>query len=304
MTENTPTGDDPVSPAAVAGPVVVIGGGTMGRGIALAAVAAGLDTTLVDSNRDALGTASRYVEARADKLAADRGRTADQLQVADDLKIAVSDAAVVIEAVVERADVKGEVFRTLGRAAPAQALLASNTSTLSISELADAAGGSPRVVGMHFFNPAHRMRLVEVVVGRATSDATRVDAIGLCRVLDKEPIVVADVAWFVTSRLGLLLGNEAIRIIAEGTATAADVDTAMRLGYNHPMGPLELADLVGLDARLNNLRSVTDRMGRHEFAPPPLLVDLVEAGHLGRKTGRGFYAYDTDGNIVNGPRHG
>ncbi len=304
MTENTPTGDDPVSPAAVAGPVVVIGGGTMGRGIALAAVAAGLDTTLVDSNRDALGTASRYVEARADKLAADRGRTAGQLQVADDLKIAVSDAAVVIEAVVERADVKGEVFRTLGRAAPAQALLASNTSTLSISELADAAGGSPRVVGMHFFNPAHRMRLVEVVVGRATSDATRVDAIGLCRVLDKEPIVVADVAGFVTSRLGLLLGNEAIRIIAEGTATAADVDTAMRLGYNHPMGPLELADLVGLDARLNNLRSVTDRMGRHEFAPPPLLVDLVEAGHLGRKTGRGFYAYDTDGNIVNGPRHG
>lgn len=304
MTENTPTGDDPVSPAAVAGPVVVIGGGTMGRGIALAAVGAGLDTTLVDSNRDALGTASRYVEARADKLAADRGRTAGQLQVADDLKIAVSDAAVVIEAVVERADVKGEVFRTLGRAAPAQALLASNTSTLSISELADAAGGSPRVVGMHFFNPAHRMRLVEVVVGRATSDATRVDAIGLCRVLDKEPIVVADVAGFVTSRLGLLLGNEAIRIIAEGTATAADVDTAMRLGYNHPMGPLELADLVGLDARLNNLRSVTDRMGRHEFAPPPLLVDLVEAGHLGRKTGRGFYAYDTDGNIVNGPRHG
>ena len=304
MTENTPTGDDPVSPAAVAGPVVVIGGGTMGRGIALAAVAAGLDTTLVDSNRDALGTASRYVEARADKLAADRGRTAGQLQVADDLKIAVSDAAVVIEAVVERADVKGEVFRTLGRAAPAQALLASNTSTLSISELADAAGGSPRVVGMHFFNPAHRMRLVEVVVGRATSDATRVDAIGLCRVLDKEPIVGADVAGFVTSRLGLLLGNEAIRIIAEGTATAADVDTAMRLGYNHPMGPLELADLVGLDARLNNLRSVTDRMGRHEFAPPPLLVDLVEAGHLGRKTGRGFYAYDTDGNIVNGPRHG
>ncbi len=304
MTENTPTGDDPVSPAAVAGPVVVIGGGTMGRGIALAAVGAGLDTTLVDSNRDALGTASRYVEARADKLAADRGRTAGQLQVADDLKIAVSDAAVVIEAVVERADVTGEVFRTLGRAAPAQALLASNTSTLSISELADAAGGSPRVVGMHFFNPAHRMRLVEVVVGRATSDATRVDAIGLCRVLDKEPIVVADVAGFVTSRLGLLLGNEAIRIIAEGTATAADVDTAMRLGYNHPMGPLELADLVGLDARLNNLRSVTDRMGRHEFAPPPLLVDLVEAGHLGRKTGRGFYAYDTDGNIVNGPRHG
>lgn len=304
MTENTPTGDDPVSPAAVAGPVVVIGGGTMGRGIALAAVAAGLDTTLVDSNRETLGTASRYVEARADKLAADRGRTAGQLQVADDLKIAVSDAAVVIEAVVERADVKGEVFRTLGRAAPAQALLASNTSTLSISELADTAGGSPRVVGMHFFNPAHRMRLVEVVVGRATSDATRVDAIGLCRVLDKEPIVVADVAGFVTSRLGLLLGNEAIRIIAEGTATAADVDTAMRLGYNHPMGPLELADLVGLDARLNNLRSVTDRMGRHEFAPPPLLVDLVEAGHLGRKTGRGFYAYDTDGNIVNGPRHG
>ena len=304
MTGNTPTRDGSTLSASVAGPVVVIGGGTMGRGIALAAVAAGLDTTLIDQDRDVLATASEYVAVRAHRLAADRGRTAGDFRAADDLGTVVGDAAIVVEAVVERADVKRQIFGALGRVAPPQALLASNTSTLSISDLADAAGGSPRVVGMHFFNPAHRMRLVEVVVGTATSDAARADAVEWCRVLDKVPIVVADVAGFVTSRLGLLLGNEAMRIVAEGTASAADVDTAMRLGYNHPMGPLELADLVGLDARLNNLRSVADRMRRPELAPPRLLVDLVEAGHFGRKTGRGFYAYDVDGSIVDGPRHG
>lgn len=284
--------------------VVVVGGGTMGRGIALAAVASGLDTTLVDPQPDVLATASRYIAGRAEPLASARDRTAGQLTVAGDLEASLDEATIVIEAVVELTDVKRQVFQTLGRVAEPSALLASNTSTLSIAELADAAGGSDRVVGMHFFNPAHRMKLVEVVAASTTSETTRADAVALCRVLGKEPIVVADVAGFVTSRLGLLLGNEAMRIVAEGTATAADVDTAMRLGYNHPMGPLELADLVGLDARLNNLKSVTERMDRAEFAPPSLLCDLVGAGHLGRKSGHGFYRYDADGAILDGPRHG
>lgn len=284
--------------------VVVVGGGTMGRGIALAAVAAGFDTTLVDPQPDVLATASRYIAARADSLASARDRISGLLRVSGDLEASLDEATIVIEAVVELTDVKRQVFQTLGHVAAPDALLASNTSTLSIGELADAAGGSDRVVGMHFFNPAHRMKLVEVVAASTTSETTRADAVALCRVLGKEPIVVADVAGFVTSRLGLLLGNEAMRIVAEGTATAADVDTAMRLGYNHPMGPLELADLVGLDARLNNLKSVTERMGRAEFAPPSLLCDLVGAGHLGRKSGHGFYRYDADGAILDGPRHG
>ncbi len=294
----------PTDPDRAMAKVAVIGGGTMGRGIALAAVAAGLDTTLVDQKPGVVATASRYVTDRADRLAHERGQTVGRLTVADDLELAINGATIVIEAVVERPDVKRQVFQTLGRIAHPDALLASNTSTLSIFDLADAAGRSDRVIGMHFFNPAHRMRLVEVVAASTTSDATRADAVALCRVLGKEPIVVADVAGFVTSRLGLLLGNEAMRIVAEGTATAADVDTAMRLGYNHPMGPLELADLVGLDARLDNLRSVAERMDRSEFAPPPLLSEMVEAGHLGRKSGHGFYHYDADGTILDGPSHG
>lgn len=284
--------------------VVVLGGGTMGRGIALAAVAAGLDTTLVDHDATVLEAAIAFVESRAAGHALGRRRTAGRLRSHHETREAASGATVVIEAVVERADVKRAVFADLAESAPATALLASNTSTLSITELAAAAGGSSRVIGMHFFNPAHRMRLVEVVTAPTTSDATLTDALEVCRLLDKVPVVVGDVAGFVTSRLGLLLGNEAMRIVAEGTASAADVDTAMRLGYNHPMGPLELADLVGLDARANNLRSVAERTGRHEFEPPAILLDLVADGRLGRKSRDGFYRYDAAGAIVDGPRHG
>ncbi|MGE0141262.1 MAG: 3-hydroxyacyl-CoA dehydrogenase family protein [Ilumatobacteraceae bacterium] len=284
--------------------VLVIGGGTMGRGIALAAVAAGLDTTVVDRDRAVLDAAAAFVVDRAGALADRRGNAAGSFTTAGSIAAAAAEASVVIEAVVERPDVKRAVFSELATTVRPEALLASNTSTLSVTDLAAAAGGSPRVIGMHFFNPAHRMRLVEVVTAPSTADTTLADALALCRVLDKEPVVVADVAGFVTSRLGLLLGNEAMRIVAEGTATAADVDTAMRLGYNHPMGPLELADLVGLDARLNNLRSVAERTGRPEFEPPAILCELVAAGKLGRKSSVGFYRYQPDGAIVDGPRHG
>ena len=271
---------------------VVLGAGTMGRGIALCAVEAGIDTVLVDVSQDVLDAAGRFVRERLDRKdpavdAPPRGGWATSTA----LEESVLDVDVVIEAVPEVAAIKAETFARLS-GAPAGALLVTNTSTMSVSEIAGHAARPERVVGMHFFNPAHRMPLVEVIVGDRTTPAARDEAVALASRLGKQPVVVRDLPGFVTSRLGLLLGTEAMRMVEEGVATAADVDTAMRLGYGHPMGPLELADLVGLDARLNNLRSMQARSGDDRYAPPQLLVSLVESGHLGRKSGRGFCTYD------------
>lgn len=280
--------------------LLVVGAGTMGRGIALTALLSGYRVELVDPDDATRDSARQAIARRTERQVGSDQAAAllSSLDVHRDLAPSAARADVVIEAVPELPEVKHSVFETLAKEAPDHALLASNTSTMSISALADAAGGSDRVIGLHFFNPVHRMELVEVVIGRATSDATRDRALAVVERLGKDPIVVKDVPGFVTSRLGLILGNEAMRIVGEGTASAADVDKAMRLGYNHPMGPLELADLVGLDARLNNLRSVAAQTGRPELEPPPILVELVEAGRLGRKSGRGFYEYPdaaTDG---------
>jgi 3-hydroxybutyryl-CoA dehydrogenase len=267
--------------------MVVIGGGTMGRGIAIAALANGFDVALVDVAEEVLERAQeRFSDYFSRHPQSDRGawRTVTSLEVC------VAGADVVIEAVPEILELKLDLFRQLKGAAP-ETLLVSNTSTMSITALADACGGSSRVVGMHFFNPAHRMPLVEVVVGAGTADETRDQAVALATRLGKDPIVVRDVPGFVTSRLGLILGTEAMRMVEEQVASAADIDKAMRLGYGHPMGPLELADLVGLDARLNNLLSMRGRSGNHLYEPPGVLVELVAAGHLGKKSGRGFYDY-------------
>jgi 3-hydroxybutyryl-CoA dehydrogenase len=253
--------------------LVVIGAGTMGRGIAAAALQAGYRTAVVDVNRDALAALDPDVERHTE------------------LEAAVAGASVVIEAVPEALELKRDVFARLAEAAPAGALLASNTSTMSISRLAAACGDSPRVIGMHFFNPVHRMALVEVVVGAVTGEQTVRDALAVAERLGKEPIVVNDVPGFVTSRLGLALGNEAMRLVEERVASAEDVDKAMRLGYRHPMGPLELADLVGLDARLNNVRSMYEQTGLEHYRPPAILERLVAEGRLGRKSGAGFYEY-------------
>jgi 3-hydroxybutyryl-CoA dehydrogenase len=201
----------------------------------------------------------------------------------------------VVEAVPEVLELKLDVLARIAAAAPPEALLATNTSTMSVTRLAEACGdGAPRVVGMHFFNPVHRMALVEVIAGRATSVGAVADALELAAALGKDPIVVRDVPGFVTSRLGLLLGNEAMRMVDEGVASAADIDKAMRLGYRHPMGPLELADLVGLDARLNNVRSMYELSGAEPYRPPAILERLVAEGRLGRKSGAGFYTYDEE----------
>jgi 3-hydroxybutyryl-CoA dehydrogenase len=278
----------------VVAPVVVIGAGTMGRGIAIACVTAGFPTTIVDVDaavlaaaRDAATTsiAKRDPEVDVDAL----------LSTSDDLERAVKGAGAVIEAVPEILPLKLDIFDRLGRFAEPDALLASNTSTMSVTRLAGACARPERVVGMHFFNPAHRMPLVEVIHGSLTAWPAVEDAVTLARRLGKEPVVVRAVPGFVTSRLGLLLGNEAMRLVEERVASADDVDKAMRLGYRHPMGPLELADLVGLDARLNNVRSMFEQVGNEQYRPPAILEQLVADGHLGRKTGRGFYRYGDDG---------
>jgi 3-hydroxybutyryl-CoA dehydrogenase len=278
----------------VVAPVVVIGAGTMGRGIAIACVTAGFPTTIVDVDaavlaaaRDAATTsiAKRDPEVDVDAL----------LSTSDDLERAVKGAGAVIEAVPEILPLKLDIFDRLGLFAEPDALLASNTSTMSVTRLAGACARPERVVGMHFFNPAHRMPLVEVIHGSLTAWPAVEDAVTLARRLGKEPVVVRDVPGFVTSRLGLLLGNEAMRLVEERVASADDVDKAMRLGYRHPMGPLELADLVGLDARLNNVRSMFEQVGNEQYRPPAILEQLVADGHLGRKTGRGFYRYGDDG---------
>lgn len=274
--------------------LAVIGAGTMGRGIATVALQAGLATTLVDLAPEALDTAREAIQRRLQRAANPAAASLEALRCSTHLAAVVREADIVIEAVPEIEQVKVDTFAQLHGCVPPHALLATNTSTMSVSALAHACGDSDRVIGMHFFNPVHRMALVEIVVGAATSKDTVTDAEALCAQLGKDPIVVRDVPGFVTSRLGLLLGNAAMRLVEEGVASAADVDKAMRLGYGHPMGPLELADLVGLDARLNNLRSMQARSGGPEYQPPAILERLVAAGQLGKKSGAGFYAYSSN----------
>lgn len=275
--------------------LVVLGAGTMGRGIATVAVLAGFATTLVEPDATVLADACAAVERRVARAATG---DAGSLRSSQDLDAAVRGADAVLEAVPEVAAIKADVFGRLARCADPAALIASNTSTMSVSELAKACDNSTRVIGMHFFNPVHRMALVEIVVGEHTTDVTVADATALAGRLGKDPVLVRDVPGFVTSRLGLLLGNEAMRIVQEGVASAADVDKALRLGYGHPMGPLELADLVGLDARLNNVRSMHARSGSDQYAPPRILEELVQQGRLGKKSGSGFYDYDESGRRI------
>jgi 3-hydroxybutyryl-CoA dehydrogenase len=273
------------------GVIAVIGAGTMGRGIARAALRQGFAVRLFDAD----GQAAQRVAQRAAEI------EGASLTVADSVAAAVTGADAVIEAVVESEPVKAEVLGEMARAAGPDTLLATNTSTFSIARLAAGAGLAGRLVGMHFFNPPEKMRLVEVVAaGDVPTDLIQ-RATGLAEALGKTSVVVKDSPGFITSRLGLLLGNEAMRLAESGVAPPEAIDVAMRLGYNHPMGPLELADLVGLDARLNNLNAIYPALDDDRYRPPQILIDLVEAGHLGRKSGRGFYEYDTEGHKLQAP---
>jgi 3-hydroxybutyryl-CoA dehydrogenase len=279
--------------------VAVLGAGIMGRGIAYAAVLGGYETRLQDASPAAIGRAVDEVETILDKGVAagklDSGAAAaarKRLTPAASLTEAVSGADLVIEAVPEDMKLKLEVFRALDTAAPPHAILASNTSSLSITEMAGATARPTQVVGMHFFNPVHRMKLLEVVRALETADSTVAAAIAVGERMGKESVVVRESPGFVTSRVNAMIGNEAFYMLQEGVASARDIDKALKLGLNHPMGPFELVDLVGLDTRLSILRFLHHTLGE-KFRPCPLLEQYVAAGRLGRKVGRGVYDYAT-----------
>lgn len=278
--------------------VVVIGAGTMGHGIAHVAALAGLDTTLVDVDSVALerGLAAirRNLETGVEKgkvSTTHRDAALARLRGSLDLNAALREASVVIEAVPENLELKKRMFADVDRDVPENALLGTNTSSLPVSEIAAVTQHPERVVGLHFFNPVHVMDLLEVVRGQATSDAMVARALELGRRLGKECILVKDTPGFATSRLGLALGLEAMRMLEDGVASAEDIDKAMTLGYRHPVGPLRLTDLVGLDVRLAIAEHLWKTLGQDSFRPPQILRDMVASGKLGKKSGEGFYTW-------------
>ena len=281
--------------------IAVLGAGLMGRGIACVSALGGFTTLLHDPSRDALERAFGEIDALLEKSVA-TGRVADEdavgarnrLAIAATLEDAASGADLVIEAVPEDIALKVETFAVLDRVAPGHAILASNTSSLSITEMAAATGRAPQVVGMHFFNPVHRMRLLEIVRALETSPETIAACEAVGARMGKECVTVRESPGFVTSRINALIGNEAFYMLQEGVASARDIDRALKLGLNHPMGPFELVDLVGLDTRLAILRFLHRTLGE-KFRPCPLLEQYVAAGRLGRKSGRGVYEYPANG---------
>lgn len=278
--------------------VAVVGAGTMGRGIAQVAAQSGYTVVLHDTDAEIAAQARAAIETTLDegirrgKVTADEKEAAlGRLRLETDLGRAVAEADLVVEAVPEDLELKRRLFAELETGAPQTAILGSNTSSLSITDIAAATGEPGRVLGVHFFNPVHLMRLVELVAAPGTGDDVVERARLFVESLGKHPIVVRDSPGFATSRLGLALGLEAMRMLEEGVASALDIDLAMELGYNHPMGPLKLTDLVGLDVRLAIAEHLARTIEAERFRPPAVLRRLVADGKLGRKTGEGFYRW-------------
>ena len=281
--------------------VAVIGAGTMGAGIAQVCAQTGWQTRLYDAFPEGLQKGMDSISAFWEKGIA-RGKTTEQqksewsanLSLHGDMSAAVSGADLVIEAVPEVMELKQSIFSQLEEMAPPHAILATNTSGLQIGDIASATECPERIIGMHFFNPVPLMALLELVRHESCSDDTVEAAQSIGSAMGKETILVRDVPGFATSRLGVVLGNEAIRMLADGVASASDIDTAMRLGYKHPMGPLELSDLVGLDVRRDILNNLAEAFDDERYLPHPMLDRLVEAGNLGRKVGKGIYDWSSD----------
>lgn len=278
--------------------LAVVGAGTMGQGIAHVAALHGRSVRLVDVSeavlQRALQTIAHNLERQVRKeriTAAQKEEALGRITPATDLEAAVADVQLVIEAVPENPDLKAQVFERLDRAAPPEAILASNTSSISITWLGARTQRPARVIGMHFFNPVPVMQLVEIVRGLETSDATYETIYHLAEALGKTPVTVNDAPGFVSNRVLMPMINEAIYCVMEGVATPEDVDRVMKLGMNHPMGPLALADLIGLDVCLGIMEVLHQELGEDKYRPCPLLRKMVAAGRLGRKTGRGFYEY-------------
>lgn len=278
--------------------VAVLGAGTMGHGIAQVCAMAGFGVSLYDPQPGQVDDALSKIKANLDG-GVERGKVSEEVQRsavsnlrrAPDLRDATEDADLVIEAAPERMEVKRQLFRDADADAPDDAILATNTSSLSVSEIAAVTERPEQVIGLHFFNPVHLMKLLEVVRGEQTSDETLNACLGFAERIGKQPIVVTDTPGFASSRLGVVLGLEAMRMVEQGVASAADIDRAMELGYNHPMGPLRLTDLVGLDVRLGIAEYLHETLGGEQYRPPEILRRMVEEGKLGKKSGEGFYPW-------------
>ena len=279
--------------------VTVLGAGVMGHGIAQVAAMAGHRVTLHDPDAAAAERGLARIRANLDKgvslgkvRAEERAEALDRISPAPSLAAACARAELVVEAAPERMELKRSLFREVEAAASPSALLATNTSSLSIDAIAEVLAEPGRFLGLHFFNPVHLMALVEVVRGSRTDAAVLDAGVAFARGLGKEPIVVRDAPGFASSRLGVALGLEAMRMVEEGVAEPAAIDRAMELGYRHPMGPLRLTDLVGLDVRLAIAEYLHEKLGGERYRPPAILRRMVEEGKLGRKTGEGFYRWD------------
>ena len=277
--------------------VTILGAGTMGHGIAHAAMMAGYDTTMYDVAQPALDKGCSAIAGIIDKgvelgkvTRADAAAAKTRLDTTTNLAHAVSAADLIIEAAPESMNLKLSLLADIEKLAPPGALIASNTSSLSVTEMAAALTRPGRLAGMHFFNPVHKMKLVEIVRALESADDTLQAIDAVARRMGKETVVVKDSAGFITSRVNAMIGNEAFYMLQEGVASARDIDKALKLGLNHPMGPFELVDLVGLDTRLSVLEFLHKSLGE-KFRPCPLLVQHVTAGRLGRKVGRGVYEY-------------
>ncbi len=278
--------------------VSVLGAGTMGHGIAQVAAACGCDVVMRDIDAAVVERGLKSIERNLEKgierrklTEADRAGTLERIRTTTSLAD-IQDSDIVIEAAPEILDLKQTLLRETEALVSSDCIFATNTSSLSISEIAAAAAHPERVVGMHFFNPVHMMRLIEIVVGSQTSDETTATVRDLAQRMKKDPIVVRDVPGFASSRLGVTLGLEAMRMVEQGVASARDIDTAMELGYNHPVGPLKLTDLVGLDVRLNIAEYLHLKLHSETFKPPEILRRMVSEGKLGKKSGEGFYKWN------------
>ena len=277
--------------------IAVIGAGTMGRGIAHAAALGGYRTILEDILPNALRRAETEIRANLDKAVeigkvspSDANAAFTRLEYAGSVDEAARQADLVIEAVPEELESKIEIFTLLDKICRPTTVLASNTSSLSLTEIASVTYRAKKIVGMHFFNPVHKMKLLEIVRALETDDEALATALEVGRRMGKEVVVIKESPGFVTSRINAMIGNEAFYMLQEGVASAEDIDKALKLGLNHPMGPFELVDLVGLDTRLHILEYLHKTLGE-KFRPAPLLVQYVKAGRLGRKSGRGVFEY-------------
>lgn len=277
--------------------IAVLGAGTMGHGVAHAAAASGFETRLYDVSDASLTKARTQIDGILRKAVelgkmqtADADAAMSRLSTSSDIAQVLGDADLVIETAPERIDIKLKLFADIEKHAPASAIVGSNTSALSITEMAATLSDPSRVAGMHFFNPVHKMKLIEIVRALESSERALETIEAVSKRMGKETVLVREAPGFITSRVNATIGNEAFFMLQEGVATARDIDKALKLGLNHPMGPFELVDLVGLDTRLSILEYLQRSMGE-KYRPCPLLAQYVKAGRLGKKVGKGVYEY-------------